>query len=397
MEQENKRKRFGTIMKCVSASRNKFIGYVNENSEVFELFPLFLGVAILLTLDDPFAFIIGIVVTTFSFFTGLDIILRKKYNNDILTGKVNIVIDISLIIVLFPQLSTINPSSASSILISIVIFYSLQNILYSFFIFLWKNVANETDAVKRYNATHTSISMIVILLFLVSFIDFSFFKILLLFFVYGLSSLIREKYLIESVKSDLGVGTTFKRSVFSNVASINNLTSMSLLLIFLLFYSDVFAIDSQSILYFYSTTAQVFAALLGIIVMFSILILQKDSEKDDGRKTLLKKGLVGFTILYILIIMFSNMGIVLNNLDYLNSEKLPENLTTVDLKGLLSVSIFEFVILMIPMGLLYLYAMISDFLEWDATFETKMGQGLDASLLRKAEGANKVIIKTTED
>ena len=323
--------------------------------------------------------------------------MRKKYKNDILTNKVNLAIHISLIITLVPQLNTITHSSASFALTLIIIIYSVQDILYLFYTHVLKTNAKKTDAGIRSGAINLSFNNILVGLFILSTINFLFFKILLLFFVYGISSSIRERYLIEYIKSDIGAGSKIKKSVFSNVASINNLTLISLLLIFLLFYSDVFAIDSQSILYFYSTTAQVFAALLGIIVMFSILILQKDSEKDDGRKTLLKKGLVGFTILYILIIMFSNMGIVLNNLDYLNSEKLPENLTTVDLKGLLSVSIFEFVILMIPMGLLYLYAMISDFLEWDATFETKMGQGLDASLLRKAEGANKVIIKTTED
>ena len=129
-----------------------------------------------------------------------------------------------------------------------------------------------------------------------------------------------------------------------------------------------------------------------------LLILQKGYDQHGGRKTVLKKGLVGFTILYILIIMSSTMGTVLNNLDYINSlKKLPGNIADVDLKCLLGVSIFEFVILMIPMGLLYLYAMISDFLKWEATFETKLGQGLDTRLLKAADGADTFVFRSTDD
>ena len=390
MEQKNKKNRFGTRIKSVLSSINKINDYVYKNDTEIVISAVFITGLLSIAFGNTFSIILGITLTICSFFVGLEFILRKKYKNDILTNKVNLAIHISLIITLVPQLNTITHSSASFALTLIIIIYSVQDILYLFYTHVLKTNAKKTDAGIRSGAINLSFNNILVGLFILSTINFLFFKILLLFFVYGISSSIRERYLIEYIKSDIGAGSKIKKSVFSNVASINNLTLISLLLIFLLFYSDVFAIDSQSILYFYSTTAQVFAALLGIIVMFSILILQKDSEKEDGRKTVLKKGLVGFTILYILIIMSSSVGIVLNNLDYLNSEKLPENLTNADLKGLLSVSIFEFVILMIPMGLLYLYAMISDFLEWDATFETTDGQGLDTSRLREAEGPDMI-------
>lgn len=128
--------------------------------------------------------------------------------------------------------------------------------------------------------------------------------------------------------------------------------------------SKVLTIDSNSVLPFYSATAQISAALLGIIVMFGVLILEIDKSKYRNSYMYLKTGLIGFTILYIFIVFFSIFGIILNDIGlYLNPiQNLPENLGS-NIKGLLGISIIEFIILMIPVGLLYLYAIISDFLK----------------------------------
>ena len=48
---------------------------------------------------------------------------------------------------------------------------------------------------------------------------------------------------------------------------------------------------------------------------------------------------------------------------------------------------------MIPVALLYLYAMISDFLKWDATFEIKTGESIHSDSLKIAKGADRVKIK----
>ena len=90
---------------------------------------------------------------------------------------------------------------------------------------------------------------------------------------------------------------------------------------FLLFYSNVLTISETqpTLYYFYSTSAQVFAHSSGIIVMFSILILQKEEKVSDERNRFLKKGLVVFTILYIIILILSFTGIALKDTVNFNS------------------------------------------------------------------------------
>lgn len=169
-----------------------------------------------------------------------------------------------------------------------------------------------------------------------------------------------------------------------------------LLLMFLLFYFDIFIISETqpTLYYFYSTSAQVFAALLGIVVMFSILILQKEEKENADRKKFLKKGLKGFTILYIIIIVFSITGIVIKDTVEFNPiEKIPENPDINVFRDVLNMSIFELILLMIPIALLYLYAMISSFLNWDATFEIKPGQKLLSDVLNEAKGADTIKIE----
>lgn len=168
---------------------------------------------------------------------------------------------------------------------------------------------------------------------------------------------------------------------------------------FLLFYFNVLTIAEMqpTLYYFYSTSAQVFAALLGIVVMFSILILQnEENNKSYERNRFLKKGLVGFTILYILILILSFAGIAIKDTVNFNSiEKLPEEPDINMFRDILSIFIFEFLFLMIPAALLYLYAMISDFLNWDATIEVERGSMLhvDPDTFNSAvKGADKIKI-----
>lgn len=259
----------------------------------------------------------------------------------------------------------------------IIIVYSLRNILFSIFLFFSKNQTNIPEENKRLNAITVSFESTCFFLLILGIFDFLFIKVFILFLVYGIYYIVREKYLMQSIKSPYGENVTYKKSIYLNVWDVSYLVVYILLLMFLLLYFNVLTIsESQPTLYyFYSTSAQVFAALLGIIVMFSILILQnEENNKSNERNRFLKKGLVGFTILYIMILILSFAGIAIKDTVNFNSiEKIPEESDINMFRDILSISIFEFVFLMIPAALLYLYAMISDFLKWDATFEVERG------------------------
>lgn len=380
-----------------------FFDFLDENPGEFLSFSLFLvGILNLLMLSEKnidiysdLFYVMGIVFTVLGFISGLEIILRKRFNNEFLTKKVDIIIYLLLIVILLPRLTISNYNLFPNILIIIIITYSVRSLLFSLFIFSWRNQTKISKQDINYNASVYSFSFTIFILFAFVGYNFLFFEILILFVVYCISYLIRLKYLVKSVKSEIGKKITYKRSVFAEVLNVNFLILYCLLLMFFLYhYNFTFSESQSTILYFYSTTAQVFAALLGIIVMFSILILQKDDEKHDERNRFLKRGLIGFAILYLFIIFFSNIGIVISDTTNSSSmEKMPVSPDINTAKDVLSIAIFEFIFLMIPVALLYLYAMISDFLKWDATFEIKVGESIHSDSLKIAKGADRVKIE----
>lgn len=343
-------------------------------------------------------YVFGVVSIIRGTILSLEIILSKKLNIKILTGRTEIITYVLLIVKLFSEIITPNYSSGSYILAFIIIVYSIRNILFSIFMFSSRNQTNIPVENKKLNAMAYSFGVTCFLLLTFGSFDFLFFKVFILFLVYGIYYLVREKYLLPSIKSPYGENTTYKKSIFSHVWDVNFLVLYILLLMFLLFYYNVLTLSEiqPTVYYFYSTSAQVFAALLGIIVMFSILILQNEDKVSDERNRFLKKGLVGFTILYIIILILSFTGIVLKDTVYPNSIKsIPEYLDINMFRDILSVSIFEFVFLMIPAALLYLYAMISDFLNWDATFEVESGSMLHVepdNFNAAVKGANRITV-----
>lgn len=344
-------------------------------------------------------YVLGVVSIIRGIILSLEIILRKKLNIKILTGRTEIITYVLLIVKLFPEIITPNYSSGSYILAFIIFVYSIRNILFSVFMFSSKNQPNIPEENKKLNAILYSFGCTCFFLLAFGSFDFFFFKVFILFLVYGIYYFVREKYLLHSIKSPYGVNTTIRKSIFSHVWDVNFLVLYILLLMFLLFNYNVLTLSEQpTIYYFYSTSAQVFAALLGIIVMFSILILQKEDKVSNERNRFLKKGLVGFTILYIIILILSFTGIVLKDTVYPNSiQKIPEYPDINMFRDILSISIFEFIFLMIPVALLYLYAMISDFLKWDdadVTFEVERGaMHIDPDIFNKAvKGADRVRI-----
>ncbi len=385
----------------------KFFDHLDKDkNDGIAFFSILIGLTFLMVaskkdanIDLGMLYVFGIVSTIVGIIFSLEIILRKKFNTKILTGRTDFITYVLLIVILFPQVNTPKYNSVSYILAFIVMVYSIQNILFSFFMFSWRNQTNILEENKKFTAIAYSFGFTWLILLTSGSVNFLFFKVFILFLVYGIYYLVREKYLMQSIKSPSGESITYKKSIFSHVWNINHLILYILLLMFLLFYYNVLTISEiqPTLYYFYSTSAQVFAALLGIIVMFSILILQKEGEKYDDRNRFLKKGLVGFAMLYIIILVLSFAGIAVKDTVNLNSiENIPEYPDTNMFRDLLSAGIFEFVFLMIPAALLYLYAMISDFLNWDATFEIVGGGGIHSDTLKAAKGAESITITRIE-
>lgn len=374
----------------------KFFDYLNKNPNDAGPFGVFIsGLMLLWIYPIGMIYVFGIVSVVVGFIFGLEIILRKKFNNKFLTSNIDIVVNILIFIILFTQLIRSNPNSVSSILMLIIIVYSGRIILFSGFMFASKS-NGLLEKKRKFNSSFLSFGFTLFFLLVSSSVDFLFFKVFILFLVYGIYYFIREKYLPKSIESSIEENITYEKSVFSEVWNMSFLVLNILLLMFLLFYFNVFTIsETQATLYyFYSTTAQVFAALLGIVVMFSILILQNEEKRHADRIKILKTGLIGFTILYIIIIVFSITGILISDTINFNPiEKMPEIPDINVFKDVLNVSIFELVLLMIPVSLLYLYAMISSFLNWEAKFEIKSGQKISSDTIMKAKGADKIKIE----
>lgn len=387
----------------MSSSVNKFFEYFERNPRDASLFwAFFIGLFSLwmasIKDDDVYSgllYVFGIVFVVVGFISGIDIILHKKFNNAILSDKIDFIVNFLLIIILFPQLLRSNSKSVSYILMFIIIIYSVRVILFS--VFMYASKSNELpEDNRKSNALFFSFGFTLFSLLGFSSSNFLFFKVFILFLVYGIYYLVREKYLSKSIKSSLEGNITYTRSVFSEVWNMSHLVLYILLFMFLLFYFNVLVVSETqpTLYYFYSTSAQVFAALLGIVVMFSILILQKEEKEHMDRRKLLKRGLTGFTILYIIIIVLSITGILIkDSINFNPIEKIPENPDINVFRDVLNVSIFELIYLMIPVALLYLYAMISSFLNLDAVFEIKNGQTIHSDTLKKANGADNITIE----
>jgi hypothetical protein len=203
-------------------------------------------------------------------------------------------------------------------------------------------------------------------------------NIFLIILVYGFYDLIKVKYLSSKVNySDINENT--KISFFDEIKNVDYYAWIIVLIMFLLYNFQFFNIsDSQTLYYFYSASAQIFAALLGIVAMFGILILQKNEFKAKTKNNVLKNGIKGFLIIYISVIILSITGILVSrNITLDRMSLVPEIIDVSSTRDLINSIIFELSFLMIPAALLYLYAMIVDFLKLDESDENKSQTNLD--------------------
>jgi len=347
--------------------------------------------------DFGITHVFGIVTVIIGIVLCSDIILAKKFNMHISMEQLNFSIHLLTFIVLIPQLITSNYTNFSHVIILIIILFSSRGILFSIFYWLALKSKNNSKKNKKLNASAYSFLVILVILLIYSSYDFLAYKLFILFLVYCIYNLVREKYLVRYMESASKGNVIIKKTIFSEVWNISASSLLILLIMFLLFNYNVLTIsDSRSTLYyFYSTTAQVFAAILGIVVMFSILILQTNEKKHDERKKFLKDGVKGFAIIYMLIIILSIIGILAKTtIDFNSIVNIPDSPDVNTVQNIFSMTIFELTLLMSPAALLYLFAMISDFLKWDATFEIPPGQTiLSDTIIKNSKGADRVKVE----
>ncbi|MDD4532038.1 MAG: hypothetical protein PHW22_01175 [Bacilli bacterium] len=244
----------------------------------------------------------------------------------------------------------------------------------------WKGKENNIEEESNVLRTvHTSLSSYflfgLIYYFVLCFSSFDFLKISLfiIILVSAFYDIVKIMYLsptIEYVGIDKSKNTN--TNIFSEIINADLFAWTIVIIMFYLYYYDFFNIsDCQTLYYFYSSIAQMFAAIVGIVAAFSIFILQKYEGETEVKRSKLKNGITGFLIIYVFIIILSVIGILISNDTSPINMSLLQNDTNIAItKDLINPIIFEFTLLMFPIALLYLYAMIVTFLKLDDISES---------------------------
>jgi hypothetical protein len=204
-------------------------------------------------------------------------------------------------------------------------------------------------------------------------INFSKISVFIIILVSAFYELVKIKYLspsIEYVGADESKNT--KTNIFSEIINADLFAWTIVIIMFYLYHYNFFNIPSCQTLYsFYSSIAQMFASIVGIVAAFSIFILEKYEGENEVKRSKLKNGVTGFLVIYIFIIILSVTGILISNDTIpVNMSLLQNDTDIVFTRDLISPIIFEFTLLMFPIALLYLHAMIVAFLKFDDISES---------------------------
>lgn len=150
--------------------------------------------------------------------------------------------------------------------------------------------------------------------------------------------------------------------------------------------SEVFAIiDTASIHWLYSTIAQVFSALLGIIILIGFFIF--NSKEEENSKKRLANMLIGFIILCIILILLSIIGIAIhhetddksgiygNNIDLKLDTIIPDKSfgerQLPDSNQILYSGLFTIILTLIFSSFIYLYVLFRIIFKLGHKFETQ--------------------------
>jgi|GEM_PF-6702978 len=306
-----------------------------------------------------FSQVIGKIILIFCFVQIPYELLKKKWKKLKLTDA-HIAMSLLLIFTLLPPVLYSNKVSTSFTLSVILIMFAFRYLLYNFYLLSWRKQKQE-EIKKIENASFASY-MIIYFIFssLIIPIGLLSYKIAIVFLVYAIYDFIKIKYL-PSIYTEKNTSEKSKNA-FSAISDVDSIAWLIVLFLFMLYSSNIFNFDRQTLYYFYSSTAQVFSALLGIVVMFGILIIQ--DKRKSSKIDFLKSGLIGFSLLYIVVIILSLTGIlVVNDIFQESDVETFNDHNPINIQNMIDMGIYEMTFLMIPVSLLYLYALVTDFLK----------------------------------
>lgn len=298
----------------------------------------------------------------------------------------------------------------------IIIFYCFQNANYplllsiflAFFYFVIMFMVPEYSSLKKYTKKYISLDepgeFFILLIITFAFLLVGLYSKTYIFVISGYIYLVLTFFqYISDVYLDAESPSNYPKDRLKFKPGLHlYISSISILFILESFgISDVFGvIDTESIHRLYSTIAQVFSALFGIIMLIGVFILDKKVEvtgvnnvkqaikKEWGSDDPIKKeeksfknkllnALKGFTLLYIIVIFISIMGIAIHHetdidlkLDTIIPDGSFEERQLPDSNQILYSGLFTIILTLFFSSFIYLYDLIQIVFKWGIEIET---------------------------
>jgi len=164
----------------------------------------------------------------------------------------------------------------------------------------------------------------------------------------------------------LGIKLPSRRDVLRNLAGIR-LSLYPILIFFLCLFLAVtqLGIEETPFGSFYEAVIYAYVGILAIVIAFAVLVIQRGTQKN--RTEHLKRALEGLVQMYVIFALIAVTGLLLGT--DINGEVLTRSVEPSEILGSVNASLnicriltTEFTILAFPAGLLYLHAMIKDFI-----------------------------------
>lgn len=158
------------------------------------------------------------------------------------------------------------------------------------------------------------------------------------------------------------------RSALRNLWGIRPFLYGILIFFFILFYFIVTQVPAEKHYFslFYEAVAAAYLGILAIVIAFAVLVIRRETLQEVTED--FRRAVTGLVQMYVIFALITVVGLILGTEvsgDILTrSMELSEILESVDsLLNVCRLLTLEFAVLAFPVGLLYLYAMIKDFMK----------------------------------
>lgn len=184
----------------------------------------------------------------------------------------------------------------------------------------------------------------------------------------GLYNYFRSHYLTVEVRTEMTKsGYQFElQGSYVSVYKMSGLSFYLSLIVFLAYCAGFFELSHNAIRSFYGVIAPVSANMLAIVTMFGVLFLQREAGAKGGseKPRVIANGLKGFAMIFTIILITAIIGsLTISESGVLSIGSAYQFSFTKGSLGKITESIFfEFMLFFVPSAMLYLFAMISDFL-----------------------------------